>query len=441
MGWYGLLLLVVLSVFGTLLYWQASTLTLKGVDAELEAHAKTISASLEWDEQDGWELEISGEYLRGMSEDVYCTVRSPDGTVLFNTGDVDSRLTERSPGFYSNGDLREVEVSGLEGARVLIGRSIAPERKALSRLLLQILATGLAVLVLGLCGGGWLANRSLSPISALTESASKAGPNDLSSRLDVDAAPEELRELSTAFNASLDRLSTALEARRRFTADASHELRTPIATLRSQAESALRRERTPDEYQATLAACLRASKRMSDLVEGLLTLASADTGVNTTHTEEVDLRILVEERIEAWRERARRAGINLFCVADKVVVRGDPLLLANVLDNLLANAIRYSDSGGRVEVSLDSEDSSAVLQVSDHGIGIQAEALPHVFERFYRADFARSREQGGFGLGLAIAMQIVEAHGGSIEAESQWGEGSTFTVRVPRIDLNTNPEG
>jgi two-component system OmpR family sensor kinase len=430
-GWYGLLLVLVLAAFGATLYLQATAATLDIVDAGLRDRAHAIAGAMEWDEQDGWEVELSDDYLRGITADAYFGVWGADGGLLLQGGSSGPDTSAHAPGTHTRGDLREMQIAGPQGTSVLVGRSIRAERARLATLLAVVVGAGVGVLALGLCGGWWLARRTLAPVAALTEAVAAIGPRDLATRLDESRAPEELHGLARAFNATLARLEAAFERQARFTADASHELRTPLAVMRAQAELALKGERTPTEQRATIEACLRATERMSGLVEGLLALARADSPEHRPAREEVALDEIVRETTEFLRPAAEAEQVALRCTTSPATVRGDPRLLADVVRNLVDNGLRYNRRGGEVRVDLSCENGHAVLRVSDTGTGIPEEAQARLFERFYRADPARSRRHGGSGLGLAIAHAIVQSEGGSIGVESRPGAGSTFTVKLP----------
>lgn len=430
-GWFGLLLAAVLGSFGALLYQQVAEATLSGVDAGLEHRADAIAGALEWDRKDGWELELSGEYLRGLTARGYYGIWSPDGS-LFRSGGVGGPAQPlRVEGLRTRGDLRELQRLGPEGTRIVVERSIAAEHARLDGLPALVVGLGALVLFFGLFGGMWLARRSLAPVSALADAAAAVNERDFKTRLDEHAGPTELRPLCRAFNAALDRLESAFQKQARFTADASHELRTPVSIIRAQAEQALKHERTPEEYRAALEACLRSAERMTGLVEGLLTLARIDAGEEPPARGPVQLDLLVRETTELMIPAAEAAQVALACATRPVRVAGDARLLGEVLTNLVHNGIRYNRPGGSLDVDLALEDGSALLAVRDTGIGIEERDLPHLFERFFRVDPARTRAHGGSGLGLSIVHWIVEAHGGTIEVDSQPGVGSTFMVRLP----------
>jgi heavy metal sensor kinase len=253
----------------------------------------------------------------------------------------------------------------------------------------------------------------------------------LSERIDLAGVDSELGELGAILNEMLGRLESSFEQQVRFTADASHELRTPLSVILAHIELALGRPRTAEEYREALATCDRAAGRMKALVEDLLTLARADAGQLDLEPVPVDLGSIAEECVDLLDALASRRGIRLDVSAGRAVVAGDADRLTQVATNLITNAILYNRLGGRVVVTAAAEGNEAVLTVADTGAGIPEEDLPLLFQRFYRADPARSRKHGGSGLGLAICRSIVEAHGGRIAVTSRPGAGTTVTVRLP----------
>jgi signal transduction histidine kinase len=218
-----------------------------------------------------------------------------------------------------------------------------------------------------------------------------------------------------------------------FTADASHELRTPVSVVLTQTQTALSRERPAAEYRESLAACHRAAQRMRQLIESLLTLARLDSGEAAATREACDLGRIAGEAVELVRPAAEEKGVNLELDLTPVCCEGKPEQLAQVVSNLVSNAICHNRPGGIVHVKVASEPGAAILSVRDNGLGIVSEDLPHIFERFYRSDEARSSAAGRTGLGLAITKAIVEAHGGTIQVATVLGKGSTFTVRLPGL--------
>lgn len=333
--------------------------------------------------------------------------------------------------FRQRGMLREVIVPGPFGVTVLVGKSMHSEETALQQLRWKLLGAGLGVMAIGLCGGWLLSKRVMRPIRAISGTARAISASDLSRRIAVEEADSELGSLAQTLNETFERLETAFQRQVRFTADASHELRTPLSIIHSHAELALTRDRTAPEYKQAIETCLRAAKRTKSLVDALLVLARADAGKLELKCERFDLRDAAEESLAMVEARAQERNVSLEKDLHAVELEADRTRILQLLTNLLVNAIQYNREEGRVVLTIGQEGSEAVLKVADTGVGIAAQDQPRVFERFFRADKARSREAGGSGLGLAICQSIVEAHHGSITFTSQPGSGTTFIVRLP----------
>jgi heavy metal sensor kinase len=231
------------------------------------------------------------------------------------------------------------------------------------------------------------------------------------------------------------RLESSFQQQVRFTADASHELRTPLSVIHTHAQLALSRDRSADEYKRTIATVLRASGRMKGLVDSLLLLAGADAGRLSIERQQFDLRDVIDECIMMVTPLANEKGITLESDLRSAEVSADPARISQVAINLMSNAIRYNREKGSVTVQIRLDGKDVLLIIADTGVGIPPEHLPHLFERFYRVDVARSRDAGGSGLGLAICKSIIDAHGGSIDVQSKPDQGSTFTVRLPASGL------
>jgi heavy metal sensor kinase len=338
------------------------------------------------------------------------------------------------PGLHlrQRGRLREVVLLGPRQTQILVGRSTQREHDELAWLAWQLVMTGAGVLAVGLAGGWLLSSRAVRPIAAMSAAAASISASNLSRRIDVAEVDSELGKLASILNEMFARLQTAFARQVRFTADASHELRTPLAIIHARAELTLTRPRGAEEYREALETCLRASRRMRSLVDGLLTLARADAGKLELKPQPLDLGALVRETVTLLEPLAEEKNVTLSVNAPSVTMRADSDRLAQVVTNLTANAIHYNRPGGNVWVTLEATESEAVLTVTDTGVGIPEEDRPHLFERFYRVDKARSREEGGNGLGLAICHSIVEALGGSIGFTTEVDRGTTFTVRLPR---------
>jgi heavy metal sensor kinase len=292
-------------------------------------------------------------------------------------------------------------------------------------------AIGLGVIVSGLTIGWWLASRSLRPIADIGRAAQEIAAGDLSKRINALETESELGHLIAVLNSTFDRLETAFAQQQQFTSDAAHELRTPVAAILTQVQSALNRERTPEEYRETLAACQRAAQRMKRLIESLLQLARFDSGQETLQRLPCDLAAIARDAVDLVRPLAEDRGVTIETQLAQAECAGDPERLNQVVANLLTNAVTYNKAGGRVQVTCHQTGSSVELTVGDTGEGIPSEDQPHVFKRFHRADKARSGAAGNSGLGLAICKSIVSAHGGTLTFTSERGQGTTFTLRLP----------
>jgi len=303
-----------------------------------------------------------------------------------------------------------------------------------------LLSTFLLILPLGILAayvlGWWLAFRALEPVDRITTEVREITDGQtLHRRLPVPLMKDEVGRLAETLNQMLHRLERSFSALRRFTADASHELKTPLTVLKAGVERAITTPRMPPETLAPLEETLHEINRMTELVDTLLTLARADEGTAPLHREPVDLKRLLEETGETGELLAEDAGVTMNVTAPReaVIVDVDASRMRQLMLNLLTNAVKYTPSGGRVTLWLERDNGRVRLGVSDTGIGIAPGDLPHVFDRFWRADTARTRtsERPGVGLGLAISKWIAEAHGGTIDVQSRPGRGTTFTVTLP----------
>ena len=329
------------------------------------------------------------------------------------------------------GDWREAFQFTELGDCVLAGRSLAADLPARQRFAWVLLGAGAAVLAFGLGGGWWLASRAIRPVEDISAAANRISAGNLSERIAGADANNELGRLAGVLNSTFARLEAAFAQQKQFTADASHELRTPIAVLISEAQTTLAHERNAAEYRETVEACLAAAQQMRQLTESLLALARLDAGQELIKRERFDLASEVRECVELIRRLAAQRHVRIHCELIPTPCHGDAERLRQVINNLLTNAIYYNREGGEVRVVTRPENGDACLIVSDAGVGIDAEDLPHIFERFFRADKSRSRAEGRSGLGLAISKAIVDVHRGRIEVTSQPGAGTTFTVRLP----------
>ncbi len=324
----------------------------------------------------------------------------------------------------------------MEAGRVTSVLRVGMSLESMSLTRRRFLLVMAAVIPLGLLSagtGGWLlARRALRPVDRMTETARRIGAEHLAERLEVTSTGDELDRLATTLNDMLGRLDAAFQQIRQFSADASHELQTPLTILRGELEVALRSPRSPEEYRRVLRSALEECERIAHLVEGLLLLARADAGVLRMDRKPVDLAELLAEVAGQVQVLAQAHRITLYvCSAEPAPIQGDPEHLGRLLLNLLENAIKYTPAGGRVALALRQVSGSALLEITDTGIGLSPEEQARIFQRFYRAAEAQSMDDRGAGLGLCIAQSIAEAHGGRIEINSTPGQGSTFTVHLP----------
>ena len=327
-------------------------------------------------------------------------------------------------------------LSRSQAVHLLLGSPVDPGNQ-LRGLLTTLILAGFGLLALAMFGGYWLADRAMRPVKAITQTARQISESDLTRRINLKAN-DELGQLAATFDEMLGRLQAAFERQRQFTADASHELRTPLTIISLEAGHALAAERPADEYQRTLGVILTENEYMVHLVNDLLILSRMDAGQTCLKHEPCDLSDLVVDVAERLTPLARRRSVTIeFTDLPETPLQGDRQLLTQMISNLLENAIKYSPEGsGRVELATGMDGEIICLKVTDHGQGIPLEHQAHIFERFYRADAARSHNEGGetpagSGLGLAIVKWIIEAHGGEIQLTSAEGQGSVFEVRLP----------
>jgi heavy metal sensor kinase len=330
--------------------------------------------------------------------------------------------------------IRSTPVSTPSGVYVVeLGVSIDPIDAVLNRLL-DLLAVLLPVLMVCAAGGGyWLVNRALRPVDRLSQTAEQLSLQNLTLRLPVVPSGDALERLSISLNTMLGRLRDSVQTSRRFLADASHELRTPLTVIKGElleltGESIL----TQRDLCERVGSVLEEVARLEHLVSGLLVLSRLDAGEPQRDWADVDLAELASNTAEQMRLMADDRGIEIELTAlRKALVRGDRARLKQIVVNLLDNAIRFTKRGGTVWLRTAADDMGSVLEVSDTGVGIPSAAIPHVFDRFFRVDAARSRDDGGAGLGLSIVKSICSVHGAEIEVESRVEAGSCFRVTFP----------
>jgi two-component system, OmpR family, heavy metal sensor histidine kinase CusS len=305
--------------------------------------------------------------------------------------------------------------------------------EALDRFRLILLFAIPLMLFLASAGGYWLSTRALAPVDEISRAAQRIGIENLSERLRVPQTGDQLQRLSETLNVMFSRLQASVQRMKQFTADASHELRAPVSLIRTTAEVAVQRDRPAAEYREALDEILQESERTSQLVDSLMLLARGDSLQETLENVPADMCAIVREAAGQGEKLARSHGLEFSAQVPSgpLEIHGDSAAIRRALLILIDNAAKYTPAGGRVQMGLTTQGSFAVAAVTDSGIGIAPGDLAHIFDRFWRADKARSREQGGAGLGLSIAKWIAETHGGSVEVESEPGKGSSFRMRLP----------
>jgi two-component system OmpR family sensor kinase len=417
-------------------------------DALLERKSSELRAAL----QDGrpeavrdFEAEIRREVEAYESEGLVIVFRRP-GTLLVapdeepgrefaarmsglpNATRFDTLTLSGSKGRYRS--LRTQLPSTGNGSVLDMGLSLRGTEATLAQFDARVAAGGLAFLGLAVVGGLILSRQALRPVAVSIRTAQGLNPQNLSARLPLTGADDELDRLATTINDLLDRLAAYHAQAVRFTADASHELRSPLAAMRAAIEVVLQQPRTDEAYRDALVSLGEQCDRLTTLTNGLLLLARADAGQVELRQEDVDLTAIASDIAEMFEPIAEEQGVTLVLrPSAAVLLQGDQSRLRQLTTNLLDNAIKFTEPGGTVDIAVETQDGRAILRVADTGTGIPAEQLPYVFDRFYQASPARS--SGGSGLGLSICKWIADAHGGSIRAESILHQGSTVIVSLP----------
>lgn len=468
------LMLIVLIGFGVFIYASLSTQLLKSLDAGLRLSAGQILPTLE--NENGHLVFGRGDVLAvgAVEQDDFLRLLTSAGEILDVRGQIDSAPVPPASitgdgGFYTitypDHQVQEgqeqtqdegrqkgrqdhqdsmrlystpVITNGQIVAYLQIGRSLESIQDTLRRLLTLLLIAGPALIVVTAVSGYWLAGRSLAPIEDIRRRAAAISAEDLSQRLATGLPDDEVGRLARTFDQMLARLDESFQRQRRFTADASHELRTPLAIIRGEVDVALERPRSSEDYVTILRSVGVEAERMSRLASHLLQLTRSDRDEMKIESESIDLANLLHMLLEQMNPQAEAAKVVLKAdLPDRLIVQGDADRLLQLFLNLLENAFTYAPNS-IVWVRARTTQDSVEIEVADTGPGIHPAHLPHLFERFYRVDKARSRSSGGNGLGLAIAREIALAHGGDITVHSAPGKGATFIVRLPS-SLGSNP--
>ncbi len=461
--------LLVVAVFGSVVYLRAHRLARASLEKGLLLQAESLAGLLEIHE-DGIEFEPPAEKFPGFGKPgsgSYAVIYDEKGAVVVRSPSLGGQalplprplpkkgvrferldpgpdgipctmITLSFPARVEHKDGEGREAADPEGeARpryvIQVARDRREEDERLGHLALFLVLAGAGVLVVMLGAGLLLGRLALRPVRLMTEAAGRLTPEDPSRRLDTGIVLREFRSLADTLNSALDRLARALDRQRRFTSEASHELRTPVSVLLGNTEYLLRKPRSSEEYREGLELQLRTIRGMKKITEDLLILARADASRDDLERKPVRLSKVLARACEEVNPLALQKGIRLECEpGPDLAVLGDGEHLGRLVLNLLSNALKFTPEGGRVRAELAARDGEAVLSVSDTGPGIPPEHRSRLFERFHRVHEGRDPNEGS-GLGLAIADWIARAHGGRIEVESEPGRGSVFRVRLALV--------
>jgi heavy metal sensor kinase len=349
---------------------------------------------------------------------------APDQPGIFTT--ITDTATQHSVRVYVAPVIQDEQTVAI----IQIAQNLDNVSQTLNQLLTTLLIGGPLLVVLAGLGGYFLAARALAPIDKITQMARRISAQDLSARLNLPSTADETGRLASTFDSMLARLDEAFQRERRFTADASHELRTPLAAMQTMLSSTLARQRTPARYEQVLADLGEETERLHTLVEGLLHLSRSEA-THPVLKESVNLSILLADVADSLRPLAEDKGLELAAhISDNLTLTGDRDALIRLFVNLLDNALKYTEQGQISLAATPQPDGFVKVTIADTGVGIAAAHLPHIFDRFYRVD--KSRTTSGAGLGLAIALSIARAHGGTISVESKLGQGTTFIVELAK---------
>ena len=400
--------------------------------------------NLNWTQEE-WEASIElppqlPEHLGRMEGPAYFIVWRADGSVLkesrvptqgpFPTYPVSNAIDRDRYARQQRGPFREVFIRGPFGTTICVGRHATGEQDRVSRMTWSIVLAGVSVLCIGLVGGWWFSKRAIEPIERMSWTAQHISGSSLSERIELSGFDTELEGLGASLNTMLDRLGSAFEQQRQFTADASHEFRTPLSVMLASSELALSKPRSAEEYREQLVKCQRAATRMRELGDSMLMLARLDAN-KSLEKKPVEMVPILEESIESMRPLAEEKGLRVEKDFQQSQLHANRSMLRQAIDNLLSNAIKYNQPDGQVSVRCKQVEQRIEIEIEDNGIGIPEAAIPKLFDRFYRVDESRSREAGGTGLGLSIANQIILCHGGTIGVSSIVGKGTIVRIALP----------
>jgi signal transduction histidine kinase len=434
--WYAAVLAAALSLFSGLIWFSLRHRLMDEIDQDLSARAGQFERYFGNEASSG----AAGDQLRDELEEFsqalppssYLEVRGANGFAFRYPSN--GRAPNESVRTLRRQFTFDQEVFDLE-----IAAPIANAEHTLDLLRLLLWSMIPVVIVIACVGGAWLSGRALKPVTDITAAALTISIENLAERLAVPATGDELARLTEVLNSMFARLESAVKTLSQFAADASHELRTPLAVIRTSAELALRRARTPESYRDSLQEIAAEAERMTRLVEELLILARSETATADMPLAAIDLREVLAAVCDEMRGLAEMRQIRMHTLpGGAAIVAGNRPALHRLFLVLVDNALKFSRPGGEVVLTVESRDTRISVGIEDSGIGISERDMPHIFERFYRSDAARS---GGHGLGLSLAKSIARAHGATIEVHSREGEGAKFHVNFAARDPRPAPAG
>ncbi len=436
-----LLLCLIQLVLSAAFYTFTSDWLLNQVDQSLMTTAAQVAAALD----DGEPMEAE-DFQFGAGSEAFLRERRffirvidrGTGNILDTSDSGDVRVTAQarngSAGFETVDSLIRVYTLPLRNSQLAlqVGQSLDEVQQTQAQILRLLALMLLATALLALASGWFLAHRALIPVNAITHTARDIGEKDLSRRIVMALPDDELGLLAQTFNGMLDRIEGAFGRQRQFTADAAHELRTPLSIMQTGLEVVLAQERSAKDYRVTLENMHEEVLRLGQLTTHLLLLARADAHTLGIEPRRVDMSLLLNTVADQVAVTGEQRDITIRRdLPPHISLTADEDRLIQLALNLLENAVKYTPAGGSITVKLAESNGHVCFSVADTGVGIAPQHLPHIFDRFYRIDGARSREVGGFGLGLAIAQHIVHLHRGDIKVDSQMGVGTQFTVTLP----------
>ncbi len=451
--WYGGILALILVVFSSGVYVYFRNSLQKSIDTKIKSIGEVLSSSI----TETHNTSVFGNFERYLEN---VLGRKPKGKliqIMDRSGRIGAKMsdieTEVLPTSFSTLERAlkgEIVYETMEGIRprlrmitipitesqkitsiVQVGTSLEDFDETMKKLLIIMLISIPTSISATIAVGYFMAKKALKPVDQIRKAAVKISSSNLDERIDVSGRRDELGRLAETFNAMINRLKDAFQRINQFSIDVSHELKTPLTILKGETEVALRKERGNEDYKKLLMSHLEEVDRMTRIIDDLLLLSKADTKEITMNIEDISLRDLIVDVCMDMKMFADNKGTELHVKElEDVRIKGDELKLRRMLWNIVENGIKYTQNGGKVEVSSYVNDGYAWIDVKDNGVGISQNDIQYIFDRFYRADRSRRRESGS-GLGLSISKWIAEAHKGSIDVKSQPAEGSLFSIKLP----------